>query len=111
MSHSIQLVAEGQYALLAYYGEMGFEEVAAVRQEIANLLLDKKWHRVLVDALALHSNPRPAELVELGRSLTRFLPRYTRIALLVRPDQARNARCLEKMARNREVFLTFFLNA
>jgi len=111
MSYFINPVEEAKCVLLTHEGEMSPAEAAEARQEIAELSAEKRWNRIIVDITAVRSVPNAAEVFALGESLSRSLPRNTRIALVVRPDQARHARLIEQVARKGGAFLTFFMDA
>lgn len=96
---------------LTHEGEMSMLEAAAARQEVGELLTARRWNRIIVDVTAMRSVPKGAEVFALGESLSRSLPRGVRIALVVRPDQAKHARLIEQVARKGGAFLTFFIDA
>ena len=96
---------------LTYEGEITGKEAAAARLEVNTLLVAKQWNRVLVDATEWRSIPTAVELFEFARGLSLDFTLKTRIALVVRPEQAKHARLIEKVARNDNVFLTYFVDA
>jgi hypothetical protein len=49
------------------------------------------------------------ELIDLASDLSSDLPSSTRIALVVRPDQVKDARLVERVARIEGVLLNHFL--
>ena len=83
----------------------------AARQEVGDLLAARQWNRMVVDITTLRSVPKAVELFALGGALAQGTPRNARIALVVRPDQARHARLVETVARNGGALLTFFTDA
>ena len=109
MSHFINPVEDDKCVFLTYEGDTALLEAKAVQQEVKALLEARQWHRCLVDVTALRSVPQAGELFEFGRGLSTHTPRSTRLALIVRPDQVRYARFIEKVARNGGAFLTFFV--
>ena len=109
MSHFINPVEDDKCVFLTYEGDTSLLESKAVQQEVKALLEARQWHRCLVDVTALRSVPKAGELFEFGRGLSAHTPRSTRLALIVRPDQVRYARFIEKVARNGGAFLTFFV--
>jgi hypothetical protein len=111
MSYCINPVEEAKCAFLSHEGEMSLAETAVAQQEIGGLLAARRWNRIIVDVTATRSVPKAAEAFALGESLSRTLPRSARIALVVRPDQAKHARLIEQVARKGGAFLTFFINA
>jgi len=72
------------------------------------VLVAKRWNRVLVDATQWRSIPTALELFEFAKGLSSGLKLKVRVAFVVRPDQAKHARLIEKVARNDSVFLTYF---
>ena len=111
MSYFINPVEEAKCVFLTHEGQMSLSETTTVQQEIAGMLTARRWNRVMVDVTAMESVPKAAEVFALGESLPRTLPRSARVALVVRPDQAKHARLLEQVARRRGAFLTFFVDA
>lgn len=109
MSHFIMTAEDEKCVFLTYEGDTPLIEAKAVQQEVKALLEARQWHRCLVDVTALRSVPKAGELFEFGRGLSAHTPRSTRLALIVRPDQVRYARFIEKVARNGGAFLTFFV--
>lgn len=95
---------------LNYEGEMSLVEATAAQQEVGELLAVKQWSRIVVDVTAMRSVPKATELFALGGELAQSVPRRARIALVVRPDQAKHARLVETAARNGGTFLTFFID-
>jgi hypothetical protein len=61
-----------------------------------------------VDVTQLQFVPTALELFEFSESPPSTSRRSVRIALVVRPDQARHGRLVEKVARNKGVLLTCF---
>ena len=72
------------------------------------LLATHRPTQLLIDGTAIESMPKPSDLFEFGKWLPRSLPRAARVALVVRPDQVRHARLIERVARNAGAFLTYF---
>ena len=72
------------------------------------VLVAKRWNRVLVDVTQWRSIPTALELFEFAKGLSSGLKLKVRVAFVVRPDQAKHARLIEKVARNDSVFLTYF---
>lgn len=111
MSYSIKPVEEQECVYLTYEGELVLSERAAAGREIGDLLAAKRWHRMLVDVTATRTVLKAGELFDVGRALSRNLPRGARIALVVRPDQAKRAQLVETVARHGGTFLAFFVDA
>lgn len=108
MSYAIKPVEEDRCVLLTCEGETPVVEFSAARSE-ANAVLDERhWNRLIVDVSRLRSAPRVRELFDLAKGLSSSVPRPTRVALVVRPEQEPHARLLQKAARTRRVFLAYF---
>ena len=110
MSYFINPVKEDQCLFLTYEGEMPPIEVVAVRYEAAGLLAEKHWNRMVVDITEL----RPVTAMELfvfAKGLSADLPPSARIALVVRPEQTKEARIVENVARNDGAFMSCFFDA
>lgn len=109
MSYLINPVEEDRCVLLTHEGEAPVEEFSAARSEANGVLEKRQWNRLIVDVSRLQSAPRTRELVDLAKGLSSSVPRPTRVALVVRPEQESRARLLQKAARTRRVFLAYFL--
>ena len=108
MSYYINPIDEDQCVFLTYEGLTTAVEAASVRQKVNALLGTKRWNRVVVDVTQLQFVPTALELFEFSESPPSTSRRSVRIALVVRPDQARHGRLVEKVARNKGVLLTCF---
>jgi hypothetical protein len=111
MPYFINPVKEDQCLFLTYEGEMPPIEIAAVRYEATGLLAAKHWNRMVVDVTELRFMPMTFELLNFGRNQTRELPRSTRIALVVRPEQANQVNRLKNVTRSDRVSLAWFYDA
>jgi hypothetical protein len=85
-------------------------EIMSARYEANALLAAKRWNRIVVDITGLQSKFAAHELFEFTRGLSADLPESVRIALVARPDQAKQAKLIEGIARNDGLFLSFFLD-
>ena len=110
MSYFINPVREDQCVFLSYEGAMPAVELAAARYEADAVLDQRRWHRLVVDVTQLQSVPTVPELLDFASGLSSSLSRSRRVALVVRPEQERQARIVEKVARRGRVFLTYFLD-
>lgn len=110
MSYFINPVEAEQCVFLSYEGDLPPIELAAARYEANGVLGTNRWKRIVVDVTQLQSIPSAQELFEFARGLSSDVPRGTRVALVIRPEQARQARLVEKTARSEGVFLTYFLD-
>jgi hypothetical protein len=85
-------------------------EIMSARYEANALLSEKRWNRIVVDITGLLSKFAAPELFEFARGLSADLPESVRVALVARPDQAKQAKLIEGIARNDGLFLSFFLD-
>jgi hypothetical protein len=111
MSYNLNPIEELQCVFLSYETEMEAAEIEFARREVLKQLGTKRWSRVVVDVTQYKSIPTAWELFGLSRSLSLDLPRNVRIALVIRPDQARHARLVESVARNGGIVLACFADA
>lgn len=110
MSYFIHPVAEDRYVFLSHEGEMPAADLSAARYEADAILDQRQWHRLVVDVTRLQSAPRTSELIDFAGGLSSTVSRARRVALVVRPEQERLARLLQKVARRGRLFLTYFLD-
>jgi hypothetical protein len=85
-------------------------EIVSARYKANALLTAKRWNRVVVDITSLLSKFAAQELFEFARDLSADMPESVRVALVARPDQAKQAKLIENVARNDGLFLSFFLD-
>ena len=110
MSYFINPVKEDLCVYLTYEGNLTMIEIMSVQYEANALLAAKRWNRIVVDITGLPSEFAAQELFELVRGLSGVLPESVRVALVARPDQAKQAKLIEGIARNDGLFLSFFLD-
>ena len=108
MSYFITPVGEDRCIFLSYEGEMPAVELSAARYETDAMLDQRQWHRLVVDITKLQSVPRASEIIDFARGLSSTVSRGRRVAVVVRPEQERQARLLQKLARRGRLFLTCF---
>ena len=111
MLYYINPVEEDQCVFITYEGEMVAAEAESARHEVNALLGVMRWNRIVVDITQLQSIPTAWELFWFSECLFSDLPRNVRIALVIRLDQARHARLVKNIARNRGVILGCFADA
>jgi hypothetical protein len=85
-------------------------EIMSARYEANALLAAKRWNRIVVDITGLRSKFAAQELFDFARGLSADVPESVRVALVGRPDQAKQAKLIENVARNDGLFLSFFLD-
>ena len=110
MSCYINPVKEDLCVCLIYEGNCSMIEIMSARYEANALLAEKRWNRIVVDITGLLSKFVAQELFEFARGLSADLPESIRVALVARPDQAKQAKLIENVARNDGLFLSFFLD-
>jgi hypothetical protein len=108
MPYSINPVKADQCVFVTYEGKLTPVEIMAARYEASALLAKKRWKQIVVNIARLQSTPTTMELIHLASDLSSDLPPGTRIALVVRPDQVKDAKLVERVARIEGVFLTHF---
>jgi hypothetical protein len=108
MPHFINPVEEDQCVFLTYEGDLAPLEISAARYKAGGLLEAKQWNRIVVDLTALRSPPMAVELLERVKGCAVDSSQRSRIAIIVRPEQYRNARLLTTVARNHGALLNFF---
>jgi hypothetical protein len=64
----------------------------------------------MVDVTRLQSVPTALQLFDFAKGFAGQIPSNTRVALVVRPEQVRQANLVEKITRKDGVFLTYFLD-
>lgn len=110
MPYSINPVKEDECVFVTYEGKLTRVEIMAARYEANELLSMKRWNRMVVNIVGLRSTPITMELIDLASDLSSDLPPSTRVALVIRPDQVKDAKLVERVARIEGVFLNHFLN-
>jgi hypothetical protein len=110
MPYFINPVEEDLCLYLTYEGNLSMIEIVSARYGANTLLAEKRWNRMVVDITGLLSKFTAHELFALAKGLSGGVPESVRIALVARPDQARQAKLIESVARNDGLFLSFFLD-
>lgn len=108
MSYFINPVGEDRCVFLSYEGEVPAVELSAARYEADALLDRRQWHRLVVDITQLQSLPRTSEIIDFAGGLSSTVSRARRVALVVRPEQERQANLFQKVSRRGRLFLTCF---
>ena len=110
MSCFVNPVEEDQCLYVCYEGEMEPSGDSEAWREANGVLEERQWRRIVVDVTQLRSLPPSSELYDFARAFSSDRPSAKRVALVVRPEQARQAKLVEKVARHGHVFLTYFLD-
>ena len=110
MSYFINPVEDDGCVFLSYEGELPPVEFSAARYE-ANGVLDRQhWNRMVIDVTQLQSVLTPPQLFSYAKALSSDVPLGARVALVVRPEQVRSVRLVERVASNDGVSVTCFLD-
>jgi hypothetical protein len=108
MSYFIHPVTEDRCVFLSYEGEVPVADLSAARYE-ADAILDRhQWNRLVVDITQLQSVPRTSEMIDFATGLSSTVSKARRVAVVVRPEQERQATLFQKVARRGRLFLTCF---
>lgn len=110
MAYFIEPIEEERCVSLSYEGEMPPRDIAAARYEAHGVLNARRWSRLMVDLTRLRSVPTPPQLFDFAKGFARQVPPDARVALIVRPEQVRDANLVEKVARKDGVFLSYFID-
>jgi hypothetical protein len=110
MAYFIKPIEEERCVTLAYQGELPPREIAAARYEAHGLLNARHWSRFMVDLTQLRSVPTSPQLFDFAKGFAGQIPPDARVALVVRPEQIRQANLIEKVARKDGVFLSYFVD-
>src|SRR5512135_1629154 len=108
MSYFIHPVAEDRCVFLSYEGEMPAADLSAARYEADAILDQRQWNRLVVDITQLQSVPRTSEIIDFASGLSSTVSRARRVAVVVRPEQERQANLFQKVARRGRLFLSCF---
>ncbi len=110
MGYFIKPIEEERCVSLSYEGEIPPREIAAARCEAHGMLNARRWSRIMVDFTRLRSVPTSRQLFDFAKGFASQIPSDARVALVVRPEQVRDANLVEKVARKDGVFLSFFVD-
>ena len=111
MAYFIRPIEEERCVSLSYKGETPPREIVAARCEAHGLLNARRWNRVSVDVTQLRSVPTALQLIDFAKGFAGQIPPHARVALVVRPEQVRQANFVEKVARKDGVFLSYFIDS
>ena len=85
-------------------------EMMIARNAANRYLVMKHWNKIVVDIRNLQPMPTTMEVIHLASDLSSDLPRSTRIALVVNPEQAKYAKLVECVARIEDMQLNYFFD-
>lgn len=108
MSCLVNPIKEDQCLFVTYKGNAPFHEMFSTRNASNRYLVMKHWNRIVVDIRNLQPMPTTIEVIALASDLSSELPRSTRIALVISPEQAEYGRLVERVARIERVNLHVF---
>ena len=110
MAYLIQPIEEDRCVSLSCDGEMLPREIAAARYEAHGVLSARRWSRMIVDFTRLRFFPTSPQIFDFAKGFSGQVPPDARVALVVRPEQVRDANLVEKVARKNGVFLSYFVD-
>lgn len=110
MSCIIESVKEEQCVFITYNGIMPPVRIMAARYEAAGVISRRRWHKVVVNIVALQCNFNALELIHLARDLSSDLSPKDRIALVIRPEQEKQAGIIQHVAQMDGLCLNYFFN-
>ena len=110
MAYFIKPIEEERCVTLSYEGDIPPREIAAARYEAHGLLNARRWSRMMLDLTQLRSVPTAPQLFDFAKGFAGHVPPDARVALVVRPEQVRQANFIEKVARRDGVFLSYFVD-
>ncbi len=110
MSHSIKSLKKDKCVSLTLEGEIPLIEIMAARYVVSGLLAKWRWNKAVVKIADLHSTLTTLEVIDFASDLSSDLPRDARVALVVRLEQERNAKIIERVARGGGVLLAYFFD-
>ena len=110
MAYFIKPIEAERCVSLSYEGDLPPLEIAAARSEAHGLLNARRWSRITVDLNRLRSVPTAPQLFDFAKGFAGQIPPDARVALVVRPEQVRQANFVEKVARRDGVFLSYFID-
>ena len=110
MAYFIKPIEAERCVSLSYEGELPPREIAAARYEAHGVLNARRWSRITVDLTRLRSVPTAPQLFDFAKGFAGQIPPDARVALVVRPEQVRQANFVEKVARRDGVFLSYFID-
>lgn len=108
MSYYIQPVEQWRCIFLSYAGDLKPGALDVSRRDAKELLHGRRWNRMIIDVTHLSWIRTPPQLLALSCAWASEVPQAGRVALVVRPEQACAAGLLERHARSKRVFLTYF---
>ena len=110
MACCMKLIEEEGCVCLSFDGEVSPRELAVMSYEARGQIDARRFTRMMVNITRLRSSLTAPQLLDFTQILAGQVPRDARLALVVRPDQARQASFAENVARRSGVFMTYFLD-
>lgn len=108
MSYYVEPVEQWRCILLSYAGDLQPDALDVSRRDVKELLHGRHWNRIIIDVTHLSWIRTPPQLLAVSCAWASEVPQAGRVALVVRPEQVHAAGLLEKHARSKRVFLTYF---
>jgi anti-anti-sigma regulatory factor len=110
MTSFLNPVQEERCLFITCEGEMRIAELLELHQQLTRILAKHSLRRVLLDVTCANYVSTALELFMFASAVSSSLPRGTRMALIVRPGQARHAKVLAEFMRRGGTLLTNFLD-
>lgn len=108
MSCFVNPAKDDRCLFVTYQGNSPFHELLSTRYVTNRYLVVKHWNRIIVDIRNLQPMPPTMEVISLASDLSSDLPRSTRIALVISPEQTEYGKLVERVARIEGVNLHIF---
>ena len=106
----ILIEARPQYLFTKFAGPFTYSFASAGFKQVAEATEKHKCSRVLIDVTGLTGEIGIMDLHDLGVELAALQKYFTRIAMLVRPDQLLPDRFMQNVVRNRGLDGTGFVD-
>ena len=110
MEHVIELVGDKKHVRIALTGRLTSNDLENARDDASSALTGERCDRLLVDATRITYELSDLEFFQFTSEHPSRLPKGTRIALLISPDELLNFRFVENVAQNRAVNLLLFVD-
>ena len=110
MDHAIEMVKDKKHVRIALSGRLTRNDLENARDDASSALMAGHCDRLLVDATRVTYELSDLEFFQFTSEHRSRLPKGTRIALLISPDELSNFRFVENVAQNRAVNLLLFVD-
>ena len=111
MTYAVYSIADDEYILLEYTGEVTREEHETGRRHAIQKLTEHGWRRLLVDARRIAAQMSVVDDFEFTVDNVAIHPPLVNIAVVHRSDEAERFRFIEDVAVNRGLNLKVFTDS